>query len=77
MTERETAGLAAARRALRLRKGPATDGDRPPPSTFPGRKATVLEGQLCLGDGGKVIHDEDESVPRTAVKPGRNRAPQP
>jgi hypothetical protein len=45
--ERETAGLAAARRALRARKGPVTDGDRPPPSTFPG-KTTTLPGQLAL-----------------------------
>ena len=46
--ERESAGLRAARRALRLRKGTATDADRLPPSTLPGRKAAVLEGQLRL-----------------------------
>jgi hypothetical protein len=47
-TSNESAGLVAARRALKARKGSATDDDRPPPSAFPGRKATVLEGQLSL-----------------------------
>jgi hypothetical protein len=31
----------ATQRALKARKGPATEADRPPPSTFSGRKATT------------------------------------
>jgi hypothetical protein len=42
----------ATQRALKARKGPATDDDRPPPSTFPGRRATVLDGQLSLESSG-------------------------
>jgi hypothetical protein len=61
-----------AQRSARSRpaKGPATEADRPPPSTFPGRPATVLAGQLSLRDGGEVIHDEDESAPeRSEARP--------
>jgi hypothetical protein len=39
-------GVKKALQALRLPKRKPTDADRPPPSTFPGRKAKVLPGQL-------------------------------
>ncbi len=42
--------LAATLRALRLDRRKPTEADRPPASTFPGRKATVLPGQLELAD---------------------------
>jgi hypothetical protein len=38
----------ATQRALKARKGPASDADSPPPSTFPGRKAAPIRGQLEL-----------------------------
>lgn len=47
--DRESIGVREARRALGLRRGPATDDDRPRGvSTFPGPKIPVLPGQLPL-----------------------------
>jgi hypothetical protein len=60
MTSRsENPGLTAARRLWKrgVRRGAPPDDDRPPPSTFPGRKPKLLPGQLDLdgqeheGDG--------------------------
>ena len=51
MTERsnrKSAGMAVAMRSLGRRKGKPTESDRPPPSTFPGRRIRVLPGQLGL-----------------------------
>ena len=43
-----SAAHSATQRALKARKGPATEGDRPPPSNLQGRKAAALDGQLSL-----------------------------
>jgi hypothetical protein len=45
---REHPALANARRALKLEQRAPTDADRPPASTFPGRKGRRLPGQLEL-----------------------------
>lgn len=49
--------LAAARRALRLRKGPPTQDDTPPVRPFPGRKIRTLPGQLDF-EGNEAQGDE-------------------
>ena len=52
--------------ALRLRRLPArrpTDGDRPPVSTLPGRKAEAIPGQMTL-DGGDVPLDPADEARR-------------
>jgi hypothetical protein len=43
-------GIRAALRALKARHGPASEADRPRPSTFPGHHRAPLEGQLSIGD---------------------------
>lgn len=43
-------GLAAALRALRAKRRPPTEADRPPLTTFPGPRIPVLPGQLGLFD---------------------------
>ncbi len=62
-------GLREATRALGLRKGMPTDDDRPPLSTFPGRRVKPLDGQLALellgGEGdGDEYRDGDEAGER-------------
>jgi hypothetical protein len=49
--------------ALKKRKGPATEADRPPLSVAPGPKVRILEGQLDL-DGN--IHTGDSDGRRAA-----------
>lgn len=66
----------ATQRALKARKGQATEADRPPPSTFPGRKATVIDGQLSLNDReGEALRWETVTVKRdggtSAIAQGR------
>jgi hypothetical protein len=62
-----SSGIAEAKRALRLRKGPPADGDRPPPTPFPGRKVKLIPGQLDLdgvqhGEPPEPECDEDEAA---------------
>ena len=47
---RSNRALAAAQRGLAAAKRKPTDGDRPSPSTFPGRQPVLLEGQIALGE---------------------------
>jgi hypothetical protein len=49
----------ATQRALKADKRPPTDADQPPPSTFPGRKAEVISGQLALSPAGDWESDTD------------------
>lgn len=44
----ESAAVAVALRALKLRKGRPTEADRPPVTPLPGPKPTVLPGQRSL-----------------------------
>lgn len=37
-------------RRQKARRGPATEADAPPPSTFPGPKPVIHEGQLQIED---------------------------
>jgi hypothetical protein len=46
--------LREALRALKLEARKPTDADRPPPSTFPGRKVSVRPGQLDF-EGREVL----------------------
>ncbi len=55
----DSPGIAAALRALRGRKGPATEGDRPPVSPAPGRKVKPIKGQLDL-DGNEHLPEPVE-----------------
>jgi hypothetical protein len=41
-------GVQAALAALRLRRGPPDESDRPPLSTFPGGKRKPLSGQIDI-----------------------------
>ena len=45
---KQSPGVREALRALRLERRPPTEADRPPASTFPGRKERRLRGQLDL-----------------------------
>jgi hypothetical protein len=45
---RNNPGISEALRALKLRKGPPSDDDRPPPGVFPGKKVKLIPGQLDL-----------------------------
>jgi hypothetical protein len=46
----QSPGLTAALKARKLPQRLPTDADRPPVSTFPGRKEKRLLGQLALGE---------------------------
>jgi hypothetical protein len=50
MTSKSTHAQAATLSALGLPKRKPDEGDRPPPSVFPGRRPTYIRGQLALGE---------------------------
>jgi hypothetical protein len=56
----ERPALTAARAALRGREGPAYANDRPPVSTFSGRKEKPIPGQLQLDEEGEPMTTEIE-----------------
>jgi hypothetical protein len=51
--DRVNGGHLDALRALKLEKRRPTDADRPRPSTFPGRNAERIPGQLRIGQSGE------------------------
>jgi hypothetical protein len=47
-SQHTSAGLREALRFLKAPKRKPTDADRPPPSSLPGRRARLVDGQLGL-----------------------------
>lgn len=59
-SNKETPGLAEARRALKLRAGRPTDADVPKPRPLPGRKVKPIKEQLDFD--GNEIGAKDENA---------------
>jgi len=51
-SHRTSPELAAAMRLLRAPRRKPIEGDRQPPSTFPGRQPRHIDGQLDIYEGG-------------------------
>jgi hypothetical protein len=60
-------GVSEALRALKARRGPPTEEDRPPPGVWPGKKVDLIAGQLDLDGnqyGSQPPPEREEHGPR-------------